>query len=213
MKRIVFLMLAVVMMLALCVNVSAAGVQSPGKTEVDIKDVEPENPNDKGLEVVFVPFEDKNELDPAEKKAIEDTYKDITSGSNATGVQDILGDVAKEADKKLDEVVISDVFNMHVEGEKDPEGNFNVTLNIAEVSGFRALVCMNSKTGKWEVVDVKLAKDGKSISFSMKDFGTFAIVSDKTPETGDHSAVAIWMMLVSVAVFALAVVLLRKRKA
>ena len=216
MKKTLFFILLSVAILAVCVVAVAAApeesaVKSPEK-DTSSYDYSNEDPRDNGKELVLVTYENRFVLPDDQRIAMEDTYDDLVNKTNETGVQDVIEEVAKDIGKTPEDMQYEVIFNMHIDSTVPNEGAYNVTMNIGETKGFKALLCWNMTTGEWEIVDVEISDDKSQIFFRKKDFGTFVILSDNTV-TGDHSAVALWAMLVSVSVFLLAVVLLRKRRA
>ena len=234
MKKILAISLMIAMAMTMCVSsfaASGAFVQSPSLNPTPgIEDVDPSD-DDCTAEVIVTPYSDKDDLPEEFKERIEEMYEQITSTDDLTKLFDELAKLAEELGIDGNDLAVSDLFNIHIEGctNHDEHGEFDITLSADTLERFVALIHLNAD-GKWEIVDgAKVTNNGEHLKFNFNSAGPLAIVvntgsdkpvdtsstattkaPDKATQTGDFSAIFTVVMVASA--MAVAVVATKSKK-
>ena len=204
MKKLITLLVAVVMVFALCVPAFAAEgtfVQSPGKTNPEITNVQTDIPNYDGR-IVIVPYDQKTKLPSDEAGLMDQAYDDIAGKTQNSNLSEVLEQVAKDNNTTTGKLGVSDLFDIRETNVNyNSNGTYTITVAVSNVGNFKSLVYMDSD-GVWHTVPgAKLSADGKYITFTTSLLSVpYAFVVEKTsasPKTGDNSAFYIYLAIVS----------------
>lgn len=204
MKKIICLSIALLMVFALSIPAFAAEgsfIQSPGKTNPTIEDVDTDIPNYDG-KIVIVPYQKKSTLPDDESKLMDEAYGDIAGHNSGSNLNDVLKEIAGENNTTSDKLGISDLFDVHENGNVTyNNGRYTITMAVENVPNYKGLI-YKGEDGNWHrLTDAKLSADGKKLTFTTSTLSVpFAIVVEKTgasPKTGDVSLYYIVFALVS----------------
>ncbi len=214
MKKILVFGLVLVMCLSMGLTAFAAiggYVQSPTKNKAPtVIEVTTETPTTEKLIITVTPFAERNKLTGETAANFNEAHEDIVANKNIAALTPAVEAVAKKANVKVENLGISDLFD--VSANMELTSAVTIKLNAETAKHFVALLHYHNDT--WEVVENATVKDN-TLTFTVKDLSPFAIVVDKekaavtAPLTGDNgvdSVVAV-MALVS----ALGIVLVSKK--
>lgn len=166
-------------------------------------------------ELVITPYSDRESLDPDEREDIENAYDDIIN-IEASELKDIIDGISKNSDIPSDKLLVSDLFNLGIEGCEDHAGHmpYKVELSSDAFENFAGLV--NYKDGKWVEVKGVEFLDGNVISFSYDGYGPFAVIVDttdsKSPVTGDNGVLILCAVIMAISAVGFVSVLVASKK-
>ncbi|MBO4468507.1 MAG: hypothetical protein J5766_04330, partial [Clostridia bacterium] len=129
------------MVFALSVPVFAAQgdfVESPGKTNPTVTDVQTDIPDYNG-KIVIVPYEKKSTLPSQESQLMDQAYNDIADGQNNSNLGDVLGQ----------NTGVYDLFDIHENGSFSyNNGKYTITLAVGDVPNYKSIIYMD-EDGTW----------------------------------------------------------------
>ncbi len=150
-------------------------------------------------------YANRANLSAANKSNIEKSYSSITgAASDLTKLNADLAALAKKRNIPVKNLAVSDLFDISsancLPAEHASHGKTTFKLETDTLSNFVGIMLYDGS--KWQLIDGAKVS-GKSLTFTSKDFGSFAIVVSKetlSPETGDFNlAVITVVMLISAA--------------
>ncbi len=207
MKKLITLLVAFIMVFTLCVPAFAAEgsfVQSPGKTNPEVTNVQTDIPNYDGR-IIIVPYDRKTTLPADESNLMDRAYDDIAGKThNGNNLGEVIDQIAKDNNTTSDKLGVSDLFNVRETNVNyNSNGTYTITVAVSNVGNFQSLI-YRDKDGVWHTVPgAKLSADGKYLTFTTTVLSVpYAFVVEKTgasPKTGDTGAIYICFALVSSA--------------
>ncbi len=219
MKKIIAVCMMVVMLLCFGVNAFAAVggfVSSPsGNAAPQLMDYSTGS-DDCEATVVITPYSERDDLPEDSRLLMGQAYEHIVNNPNLSKLNPELSKVADEKNIDVTKLSVSDLFDIDLThcDDHDGHGNLSITLKPDTLKNFVALMYFNGE--EWVIVeDAKV--DGEHLLFSTNVSGPYAIVvntgaaSTDTPQTGDNSKVALYVVIMLVSAGAL-LVLWRKLK-
>lgn len=220
MKKIISICLALVMVLSLCVSVSAASfIESPSNNSAPIIIDYTNNDDDCTANVVVLPYGDRDLLSEDEINEIEKAYDDIINSDDLTELFSGLDKIVESMNIVSSDLAVSDLFHINYNDceDHDEHGDFRIKLQSDTLNGFAGLVQIID--GEWVVVDGAYVEDNEYLVFSVDELSTFAIVVNKnksettSPITGDPTVyiAAGVALIVLISLFATGVVVNKKR--
>lgn len=221
MKKLSVVVMAVVMVLALCLNVGAAGwfVKSPSGNDAPIIiEFENEDPNCTAS-LTIIPYKDRVTLTDEEREEMEDAYDDIVNADDLGELCDALEKLADLAGVSIIDLAVSDLFYIDMDNcdVHYEHGKFKIKLDADTLKGFVGLMQMID--GEWVLVEDAVIDENGYLVFSADELGSFAVVVDKTkndttsPQTGDPTMeIAVYSSTAVVMLAAFAAVVAYKKK-
>ena len=199
MKKVRLLASAVLLISLLTSNVFAAGF-TPSVESQDAPAVDKVVVTDKDGNDVVVGDEDiiVTPVSKADDAATEEISEALNAAMDDIQKADSLGDLASEngsikddlqnalagTDYTVDDLAVSDLFDVSVVGEtgdliKDENTSVTLTFQVAVQSDEVLIVLHNYETGKWEVVDPSLVKinDNGTVSVTLNSLSPIAFVT------------------------------------
>lgn len=176
---------------------------------------------DCSAQLEITPFSQKETLPKVDGDAIVDAYNDIINSPNITVLDPELKDLADELGIPGQNLAVSDLFDISLDGcdHTEGHGNFSIKLNAETLENFVGL--MYKHDGEWKVVgDAKVTGDDKdTLTFTTDEISPFAIIVNSNgthieieqPPTGDINLVP-YIVLMAVSAVALLLVGLRMKK-
>ena len=206
MKKLLAVVLAVVLVMALSLTALAAPqgfVSSPSGTAAP-EILEFSNSDEDCIsKLTITPYGERNKLDEAGRKLMEDAYNKIINSSNLGELNKNLENLAKQLGITVNDLAVSDLFDISSKDcvSHDEHGEFTIKLKDEDLKNFAGL--MRYDGTHWHLVEgAKISADGTHLTFTSKEIGTFAIVtktgsSTVSPPTGDNMS---WVYYVVIAV-------------
>ena len=222
MKKILVVCLIAVMAVSACLCASAAPngfVNSvSGNPAPEIIEAENDNENCTAV-LVITPYSERKNLTDTLRTLLEDAYSDIVNADKVTDLADKLQKIAEDNDLTPEDLVVSDLFDIHYTDCEKHEGHydFNIVIKAETLKNFVALIHMDHD-GNWEVIEnARLTNGGTTLSFSIDDFSPFAIVVDPTasgnpPPTNDNGRIYLYASLMLISAVAFFVVVFKSKK-
>ena len=212
MKKVLALIIAVVLVMALSVTAVAAPglfISSPsGNSAPELESATNED-EDCTADVVITPYSERDTLDDATQKEIEEAYKQIVNSDDLSDLCAALEEAAKAAGVDTEDLAVSDLFDMHYINcvTHDDHGAFTITFKSGTLDNFVAL--MQYIDGEWQMVKgATVDKNRVRLTFTADELSVMAIVvaaeTDK-PQTGDTFP-WIYVVLLAASAAGLAVV-------
>ena len=223
MKKVLAICLMMVMVVSMSVNVFAAPggfVSSPSGNPAPL--LISFDPSDEQCtaKLAIIPYGDRHDLSDALRAMFEKAYNDIADCDDLSKLNDKLAQLVAEKNIDGANLVISDLFDIHVTGcdYHDEHMDFDITLDADTLSHFVGLLHMN-KNGEWELVsDAKVVNNGEHLEFSVDAFSPFAIVVEMDGDVpgdasqNENSSMIYYICAIIVAAVALVVALIMKSK-
>lgn len=161
--------------------------------------------------LIVTPYAERNTLPADLKNLIERAYGEIAASDDLTELNDQLAQLAADKDIDGQDLAVSDLFDLRVEGcqEHDDHVSFDIVIEADTLKGFVGLLHMTTE-GEWELVS-NATVEGKLLKFTVDSLSPFAVVVETDDEsdpdkTGDNFK--IWMYAAVMAVSGLAMVLI-----
>lgn len=219
MKKILAICVVLVMVFCLSTTAFAAPngfVSSPSENKTpEVETIKPSD-DDCTADVVINSFGDKHDLPDEFRGELEDAYAEITDSADLTDLSDDIKKLVEDKGYKSEDLLISDLFNIAVEGCKNhgDKHELEITLSVDSLKNFAGL--LHRENGEWVLVtDAKVVKNGTALKFTVDTLSApFAIVVSKgatSPQTEDSNLWGIFAVMASVAVLA-TIVCLKKSK-
>lgn len=213
MKKMAITLLAMVLALALPLTAFAAGafLSSPS-TNKATELVDYEFSDGCTAKLVITPYAERDTLDDAARKLLEEAYAQIAGDKNLGNLSDALKALAEKKGVDVTNLAVSDLFNIGYEG-CDGHANHSYTVKLKPEILKNFFTVMQYVDGKWIVVE-NATVNGEYLTMSSKYYGPVAIVVEKgDTATGDSFP---WIYLVLMVVSAaglVAVSVMYKKKA
>lgn len=212
MKKLFALVLTLVIAVCACVCVSATGgfVSSPSNNQAPVvvgfeTDLE-------GCPAVIIctAYADREELGTDTRKKLEDAYETIVNAMDLSELCADLEEVAKQFGAKVENLAVSDMFDISAVGcdLHENHGHFKVEIKPTSLKNFVAL--LHYYKGEWRIVeDVEFNEDG-TLEFVEDEFSPFAIVVDIGEE--DAGLWWLWILLVIAALLIFFIIWKKSKK-
>ena len=213
MKKILASVMALVMVATLTVSVFAAGafLSSPTNNHTTLEDYS--FSDNCGAELILTPYGDRDQLDDATRKTLEEAYDSIASNSDLSKIVEGLKEYAESKSVDPSAVKVSDLFNLSYKG-CDDHGNHTYTAKMKPEYVKNFVGVMQYVDGKWILIKDVRIENGYLIMTSSYYGPTAILVSGGSPVTGDAFPwIYVVLMVVSAAGLATVVVLSKKRTA
>ncbi|MBR2152236.1 MAG: hypothetical protein IJ944_02985 [Clostridia bacterium] len=225
MKKVLALCLAIMVVLGLSVTVFAAPnfVKSPsGKPAPGVEDFIPDD-DDCTADLVVTPFDDINDLEPAQKEDFQIAYDTIIKTDDVTKLNEEIAKKAEDLGIDPDDVDISDLFYVDCDGCDDHDNHTNgkIILDIDNPETFMGVIYLD-ENGKWQWVDGAVINGNGKLEFTAIDLDApYAIVvnntngaaaGDKDPGTGEGMGIFFWIAFASTTALLLVLVLILFKK-
>ena len=212
MKKVLVLCLALVMAFSAAVASFAAPdnfLESPGRKPAPTMDSYENEDHSCVAQLVITPYVERDTLDDATRKALEDAYKEIVNAKDLTVFNDDLAKLAEELRQKPENLVVSELFDISYYAcpEHSKHGRFKITLKSEDLQNYVGII-HRTADGKWELLDSELINNSGAVRFYVDDLSPFAIVvsNNKNSDTSDTSTGALWTLMISAAALAVVVV-------
>ena len=214
MKRVITICLILVMVMTLCVGISAATggflVSPSGNAAPEVVDATNESEDCESI-VYIVSYADRHLLSDEDRQKLEEAYSIIRNSNDITTLCSPLAYLAGKLNLDPGKLAVSDMFDInYVCGEHDDHGKFEIVLKSTTFENFVALVHYTGET--WELMEdakVEMVDGELHLTFTAHDFSPFAVVVDTTvaDEPANDNEVLINTYLVIIALILLAIVL------
>ena len=214
MKRVITICLILVMVMTLCVGISAATggflVSPSGNAAPELVDATNESEDCESI-VYIVSYADRHLLSDESRQKLEDAYSIIRNSNDITTLCSPLAYLAGKLNLDPGKLAVSDMFDInYVCDEHDNHGKFEIVLKSTTFENFVALVHYTGET--WELMEdakVEMVDGELHLTFTAHDFSPFAVIVDTTAadEPANDNEVLINTYLVIIALILLAIVL------
>lgn len=223
MKKVLAMILAVVLTLALSITVCAAPgqfVNSPSNNGAPTLISVERGSEDCTGELIITPYIKRDTLPAELKTLIEKAYGQIASSTDLTALNADLAALAALQKIPGPNLKVSDLFDIRYEGctEHGENHTFTIVLRASTLHRFVGLLHMNH-SGEWELIkNAKVINNGEALTFTVSDLSPFAIVVDTTeaggdsPVTGSTHDMAIYGILMLVSAAAIVVLVVKSKK-
>ena len=219
MKKFVVLCLAMVMGLSMSLSTFAADLgaflkspslnPAPTVTGFECDDEECTS------KIKVTPYTERDTLDEDARKRLEEAYKQIVSDDTNNPFYQALKELAEQTGLDLDQLSVSDLFDIsyyECEDHEDHNG-FTITINAETLENFVGVVQFDGE--KWTVLEViEWNEFDKTVTFRCDELYPVAIVVNndpgRAPQTGDNSMLYLGIALAAAA--GLAIVLVSSKK-
>lgn len=215
MKKLFAVIFAVVLASVMCVTALAAPNNFVSSPEADNDTtLEGSDNNTEGCEatLVLTTFADREKLDDASRKNLEDARDDIVNSGDLT---ELCAGLKDKTDKK---VSVSDLFDIDYTDcdTHDGHGGFTFRVKVGSLDKFVGV--MNYNGNAWELVDASVNDNGELVIKTDKT-GAFAVVLESEQEdtsypnqTGDDFTWWIYAAIMVVCVVALVLIGIKLKK-
>ena len=225
MKKTLALVMTLLMLVCMTTSVFAAGnfVASPSQNEApEVVDFDSECNG----ELIVYAYSMRHLLPTDLRVEFETCYTEIAEAANLGELDGKLLDLAKKLKYHIDNLAVSDLFYLHMQGctghdgaataalTRDvsiDHGEYDITLDVdADMEHFVTL--LNHRDGKWHVVESARKTEDGHLHFSADEYGTFAVVVNTAPvQSGDYTTIAMVVAFAAIAC-TMVVVLVKTRK-
>ncbi|MBE5869201.1 MAG: sortase B protein-sorting domain-containing protein [Lachnospiraceae bacterium] len=221
MKKLVTLCLTLIMVMAMSLTAFASNggfVSSPSNnTDPQIISFDVES-DDCEADLVITSYADRDKLPEDIQAKLEQAYNQIKSSLDLSKLCPALADLAKQLGISVEDLAVSDLFDIHYVdcGDHEGHGHFDITLKTESLEHFVALLHLKGDT--WELVPgAAVTHDGDHLEFDIKDFSPFAVVVDTSgvanpPKTGDNSMIGLYAAIMAASAAALIFLWVKSRK-
>lgn len=208
MKKVLVVIMALAIMVMCSVSVLAAPtnfISSPSENSAPTIVDSTNEDEDCTAFVVTTPYSQRQNLSSNSKSKIEKAYKNVTETPDISKLNEDLEKAAKDQGINGEDLAVSDLFDIDYKDcvEHDDHGKFTIKLSAETLKNFVGFMRYDGE--KWILIKDATVKDGKYLTFTSQELGTFAIVvnKDKTsPATGDNISAEMLVMLVSLCAVA-----------
>lgn len=219
MKKFVVLCLAVVMVLSMSLSTFAvdlgAFIKSPSLNPApEVIYFDPDD-DDCDADIKVTPYSERDTLDEEARKRIEEAYKQIVNDDEENPFTDELKKLAEELGLDLDQLSVSDLFDISAINcdDHDDHKGFTITLKADTLENFLGLMQFDGE--KWITLEViEWDEFAKTVTFHCDELYPIAFIvnndPNRAPQTGDYSALYLGIALV--AALGLVVVLVSSKK-
>ena len=189
MKKVLSVVLALMLCLALTLSVSAAPnnfVSSPsGNAAPDLVEGVNED-EDCEAKLTITPYSERDTLPEDKRELMEHVYDMILDAEHIGELNDAISNLAKSKNITVDDLAVSDLFdvsyyNCPAEDHSD-HGFFRIKFKADTLKNFVGLLHYNDH--KWELVEGAKVEGSVYLTFKVDDLSPFAVVVN----TGDGSA-------------------------
>lgn len=214
MKRVLTICLILVMLMTLCVGITAATggfmVSPSGNAAPDLVEATNESEDCEAI-IYVVSYAERNLLLDEDRQKLEEAYSIIRNANDITTLCSPLAYLAGKLNLDPGKLAVSDMFDInYVCGEHDNHGKFEIVLKSTTFENFVALLHYTGET--WELMEdakVEMVDGELHLTFTAHNFSPFAVVVDTTvaDEPANDNEVLINTYLVIIALILLAIVL------
>ena len=195
MKKIILFVVVLALAMSWTVSVFANFVPSiHAKPAPEL--VEAVDDSDKDLVVIMVAFADIDKLPEDAKAIMQEAYDEIVNAKHLAKLNRKLKKLAKATGVDVEDLIVSDFFDLSDTSGQTVEGNYNITLEATSLKNF--FVLLHYTDGDWEIVDnASVSDDGKELSFAVDGLSPFAIVNATAVSAVQRTPVPVvlWVLL------------------
>ena len=166
--------------------------------------------------LIITIYGDRFNIPEAQRKPLEDAYKEIAGADDLAELNEDLKDLASKLGIKSDKLGVSDLFDLSSTGCEEHEGHkeYKLSLDMDTLEHFAGLMYRDGD-GKWQLVEDAKVVDGE-LQFTAQGFHPYAVIVDTTEgkpsKTGDTNIILICGAVMAVSAAALVVVLIKGKK-
>ena len=194
MKKIMATCLAMVTAATMSISAfaSAGGfVSSPSQNPAPTLESFTASSEDFTGQLVVSAYSERDDMPEDLRASFETAYNQIVECDDLTTLNADLAQLAEEMGIAGTDLAVSDLFDIHVEGDLDTDVGFEITLGAETLDRFVGLLHMVDD-GVWELVSDAEVVNNEQLRFSVDSLSPFAIVVDTNDgtavEPGDDSS-------------------------
>ena len=189
MKKVLSVVLALIMCLALTMSAAAAPgnfVSSPSGNSAPQLIEGVNEDEDCEAKLVITPYSERDTL-PAEKRELmEKVYDIIVDAEHVGELNSAVENLAEKKGVPVESLAVSDLFDISYYNCTDHEehGFFRIKFKTETLKNFVGLFHYNGN--KWELVEGAKVEDNVYLTFKVDEFSPFAIVVNTGVDAGDN---------------------------
>ena len=224
MKKLIFILSVMALILAMIVTASATGGFSSSPSQKQAPTLVEAIPEVEGsdIQIEIKAYGDRDQMSQEVRQQIEAAYSSIAGAKTITELNKQLDSVAKELGLSIQNLSVGELFDISCMGceDHDQHGAVTITLGSEYLENFVCLI--HFVDNQWTIVNnAKLSEDGKTIQFKEKGFSPFAIVvntpnADIIEDTDEGNSALVWIvcgsLILAAAIIAGAVFFVNKRR-
>lgn len=189
MKKVLTLVLALVMCLALTMSAAAAPisfVSSPSSNPAPTLVEGVNEDEDCEAKLVITSYSDRDTLPADKRELMEKVYDMIVGEENAGELNAAVETLANSKDVPVGSLAVSDLFDIDHHNCEDHEdhGFFKIKFKAESLKNFVGL--LHYTGNKWELVEGAKVDNNGYLTFRVEDFSPFAIVVNTGVDAGDN---------------------------